>query len=88
MESSGKIYIKELPVEENKIFEQLKKEKKISVNTKALLYLISEYGRLKNSEKNMLKRIDELKEERDNLYYKMEDQTDALLSFKKLLENL
>ncbi|MDV4026053.1 hypothetical protein CMT52_17105 [Elizabethkingia anophelis] len=88
MESSGKIYIKELPVEENKIFEEFKKEKKISVNTKALLYLISEYGRLKNSEKNMLKRIDELKEERDNLYYKMEDQTDVLLSFKKLLENL
>lgn len=88
MESSGKIYIKELPLEENKIFEQFKKEKKISVNTKALLYLISEYGRLKSSENNMLKRISELKEERDELYYKMEDQTDALLSFKKLLENL
>lgn len=88
MEKIGKIYIKELPSEENKIFEQFKKEKDVSVNTKALLYLISEYGRLKNSEKNMLKRIDELKEERDKLYYKMEDQTDALLSFKKLLENL
>ncbi|MDV3950515.1 hypothetical protein CMT75_18535 [Elizabethkingia anophelis] len=88
MEKIGKIYIKELPSEENKIFEQFKKEKNISVNTKALLYLISEYGRLKNSEKNMLKRIDELKEERDKLFYKLEDQSEVLLSFKSLLNNL
>lgn len=88
MEKIGKIYIKELPSEENKIFEQFKKEKNVSVNTKALLYLISEYGRLKNSEKNMLKRIDDLKEERDKLSYKLEDQSEALLSFKSLLNNL
>ncbi len=88
MEKTGKIYIKELPSEENKIFEQFKKEKDVSVNTKALLYLICEYGRLKNSEKNMLYRIEKLKEERDELHYRLEGHTEALLGFKKLLDNL